>query len=125
MSSYDHNRLIVQLALLEVGVIPFPEKERMSLRNGSLIAEIREQLNSLTEEEQRVAKRKFRKLHRKVRSEIVRSKKSHPARVMQRVQMMNKKHIVDGVTKISAKAHEARNREVWMHMMHLASQGKL
>ena len=125
MSSYDRNRLIVQLALLEKGVIPFPEEERMSFRNGSLIAKIREQLNSLTEEERRVAKRKFRKLHRKVRNEIVRDKKNHPTRALKRVQLMNKKNIVDGGTKLSSKAHEARNREVWMHMMHLASQGKL
>lgn len=124
MSSFERNKMIAQIAMLDKGVIPMPETSFFSTA-GTIMVQIRNQLNTLSEDERRIAKRKFRKMHRKVTKEINMAVKKGHRSAKARAKDMNKFETIDGNRRPASRAHAQRNREVWSHMMRLAHEGKI
>jgi predicted phosphohydrolase len=115
-SRLEINLMIAVLDQLESGIVPFPSALG-DMRGKSIIACVREHLSKMTEEEQRVAKRKFRKLHRKASAEL-RKKKTRTTR-------MNEMHIsTDGSRKPTLRAHEHRNIAVFNKFLRRAAEEK-
>lgn len=120
MSSFDRNRMLAQMAMLDRGVIPLPDSYKITSKE--TMSSIRDQLSTLPKEAQRLAKRKFRKLHRKAAKELLKEKKGLRSAI-RRVEML--KSINASSSKPTAKTHTLRNREVWSYMMRLAHEGKI
>lgn len=122
MSNFERNRMIAQLEMLEKGVIPFPTSYN---HEESMLSVVRKQLNTLTQEEQRLAKRKFRKLHRKVAKYILKNSKNIRSANSRVKSMSVCSTEVGGSCAPFTRTHKARNHEVWSYMVRLASEGKL
>ena len=120
MSSFDRNKMIAQMAMLDKGVIPLPNTFMSSSKE--TISLIRVQLSTLSKEEQRKAKRKFRKLHRKAAKELMKEKQGLRSS-RRRAEMMKTINVT--MNRPTAKTHTLRNREVWSYMMRLAHEGKI
>ena len=121
MNIFDSDvRLIAQMAMLDKGVIPMPIIDM----HVKIMQVIRNQLSTLSAEDQRIAKRKFRKLHRKVANSLLKpARGTRPAN--RRVKSMNTFQTIDGNRKLSPKSHLNRNMEVWSHMLREAIAGKI
>jgi len=115
-SLLERNRMIVQLKLLESGVVPVNSSFLVSP-----IKQVRAQLSTLSQEERRKATRKFRKLHRKTAKELMRNAgRSESARAQGMKELTSEKPF-----RPTPRCHNVRNREVWQHFMQLAATGKL
>jgi len=112
-SRLERNQMIAVLDQLESGIVPFPSAIG-DMRGKSIIACVREHLSKMTEEEQRVAKRKFRKLHRKATTEL-RKKKTR---------MNEMQTSADGSRKPTLRAHEHRNIAVFNAFLRRAAEEK-
>jgi hypothetical protein len=125
-STYERNRMIAQLKLLEAGVVPVDRGFLASIAKGPArpLKVVRDSLSSLSPEERRKSTRKFRKLHRKVAKELMKKAnrvEKARARGMQEFLAASEK----GPSRPTPKCHDARNREVWQYFMHLAATGKI
>ena len=115
-SLFERNRMIVQLKLLESGVVPVSSRFLESP-----IKQVRAHLSTLSQEERRKATRKFRKLHRKTAKELMRNS-GHSEKA--RARGMNELTL-QKPSKPTPRCHNVRNREVWQHFMQLAATGKI
>ena len=108
-SNFERDRMIATLEMLEAGAVPYP-MVMTSAEHKRIIDGVRAHLTTLTEEERRVAKRKFRKMHRK----ITRSKKIKRSSDRFSVDRMNEMRADKyGNTRPTASAQDRRNIEVF------------
>jgi len=105
-SNFERDRMIATLEMLEAGAVPYP-MVMTSAEHKRIIDGVRAHLATLTEEERRVAKRKFRKMHRK----ITRNKKiKHLSSIIRMNEMRTDRR---GNTRPTAGAQDRRNIEVF------------
>ncbi len=120
--------LLVELALMEKGVAVVTRIE-VNLSDGTIKRAadlVRERLQTLSAQDRRATKRKFRKLVRRTKKSLRSSKHFSQCGVKWRIEKMD--GFVtreDGSSRLTKAAIEARNLEVQLHFKRMQIEGKL
>ena len=108
-SNFERDRMIATLDMLEAGAVPYP-MVMTSMEHKRIIDGVRAHLATLSEVERRVAKRKFRKMHRKISKEKARGRKTRDLTIERMNEMLPDKR---GNVRPTASAQDRRNIEVF------------
>jgi hypothetical protein len=106
---FDRERMIATLDMLEAGAVPYP-MVMTSTEHKRIIDGVRAHLTTLSEQERRVAKRKFRKMHRMITKEKARNRKTRDHSIERMNEMRPDKR---GNVRPTAGAQDRRNIEVF------------
>ena len=110
-SNFERDRMIATLDMLEAGAVPYP-MVMTSMEHKRIIDGVRAHLATLSEVERRVAKRKFRKMHRKIAKEKARRRKTRDLTIeLERMNEMRPDK--RGNVRPTASAQDKRNIEVF------------
>jgi hypothetical protein len=108
-SNFERNRMIATLDMLEAGAVPYP-MVMTSMEHKRIIDGVRAHLATLSDVERRVAKRKFRKMHRKITKGKPRGRKTRNLTIERMNEMLPDNR---GNVRPTASAQDRRNIEVF------------
>lgn len=124
----EREELLVELALMEKGVAVVT-RMKVNISDGTIKRAadlVHEKLQTLSEQDRRATKRKFRKLVRRVKKSLRSSKHLNQRGVNWRIEKMDEFVTrEDGSMRLTKTAIEARNLEVQLHFKRMQLEGKL